>query len=335
MYTSRIFFFVIIMIVLAIIIVVISFLAYNKRLEKISNGELRDTHSKLPEPGPTAGVTYKTVLICLTIIAVLSISTMIGQINSMSSNLSSMQSKLYNIDMELLELQRKVEENGRLTTDFYWEITDQNMEKKTATLKFSIGLKEYSEDTIVTLALKDQDVMLPRTAPGTFSGQITTNLFENYDQLKVCITDGGITKVETIDFYEYLFWNVLPMGSLECNLNSKDSSGKTKTSGWYRLHYESPDKIQSVTVRYLVDGKEVKTLDATTQAKNYEQINLDEEYTFERDLSLLVETLTTDGYRIVEKSYLSSRTSADFEDDDYERIYDGNGNLVWENEKYK
>ena len=331
---SKILFMVIILIVIAIIIVIVSLLAYNKRLDKVTSGEIRDTHSKLPEPGTTAGVTYKTVLICLTIIAVLSISTMIGQINSMSSNLSSMQTKLHEINMDLLEMQRKVEENGRLTTDLSWEVTGENPEKKTVDLKFTVGLKQYSDDTKVKMVLGDHEFALTKETAGTFCGQLTTELFQSYDQLKVCITEGAITKVETTDFYQNLFYEVLPFGGLECNFNSKDFGNKTKCSGWYRLVVYNPDKLQKVTVTCLVDGKEYKTFDATKMAKEYTQIDLDKDLSIEKDLSLLVETISTNGYKIEKKYVLVYRTPAGSDAEEYEKVYDEAGNLVWQNEKY-
>ncbi|MBP5669293.1 MAG: hypothetical protein J6X14_03190, partial [Lachnospiraceae bacterium] len=66
---SRIAVYIILLIVVAIIITVISIIAYNKRLDRITKGEVRDAHSNVPEPQATAGFTYKAVLIVLSIIA--------------------------------------------------------------------------------------------------------------------------------------------------------------------------------------------------------------------------------------------------------------------------
>lgn len=331
---SGILIFVLILIFIAGIIVVVNLIAYNKRLDKVTSGEVRDTHSNLPEPGTTAGITYKTVLIALTIIAVLSISSLIGQMNSMSRNVSSLQSKLHEINMELLELQSKVEENGKLTTDLSWEITGQDMEKKTVDLNFTVGLKQYSAETKVKMLLGDHEFPLTMVKAGTFSGQMTTGLFQNYDQLKICITEGTITTVETTDFDQSLFMDVLPFGGLDCNFTSKDIGKKTKCNGWYRLVIYNPEKLQKVTATYLVDGKEYKSFDATDMAKEYTQINLDKDITIEKDLSLLVETISTDGYKIEKKYILVYRTPAGSDAQEYEKVYDEAGNLVWENEKY-
>ena len=331
---SKIFILLLVIFVIAFIIVVAGLLAYNKRLEKVASGELRDTHSRIPEPGTTAGVTYKTVLIALTIISVLSISTLIGQISSMSNNVSNLQSNLHNINMDLLELRQKVEDNGRLTTNLEWTVTGQDMAKKTVDLKFTVDLKQYSDDTKVMMVLGDQEFPLTREKAGTFSGQITSDLFQNYDQLKTCITEGSITKVETTDFDQNLFYDVLPFGGLDCNLTSKDFGKKTKCNGWYRLIVYNPEKLQKVTVTCLVDGKEYKTFDATDAAKEYAQIDLDKDVTIEKDLSLIVETISTEGYKIEKKYVLVYRTSAGSDAEEYEKVYDEAGNLVWANEKY-
>ncbi|MBQ9490262.1 MAG: hypothetical protein IKO03_10060 [Lachnospiraceae bacterium] len=326
--------YVIILLILAVIIILVGVLAYNKRLDKITRGEAHDTHTRIPEPGTTAGVTYKTVLIALMIIAVLSISSLLGHISAMKNQITSLQSQVHTMSMDVIELKNDLAQSDSLVTDLAWEITGQDMEKKTADLKFTLGLKQYSDDTKVTIALKNHEIPLTKTAPGTFSGQLTTNIFESYEQLKICITEGTITTVETSDFYQYLFWDLLPVNMLECNLDSKDLREKTKCNGWYRLIYDHPEMLQKVTITYLVDGEEYKTFDATSMAKEGAQIDLDKDVIIKKDLVLVVETLSTDGYKIVKKNPLVYRTPSDYLEDGYERIYDAAGNLVWENEKY-
>ena len=66
----------ILMIVIAILIIVISIIVYNKRLDKITKGEIHDTHNPVPEPKTTANVLYKTILIVITAVSFISISTM-------------------------------------------------------------------------------------------------------------------------------------------------------------------------------------------------------------------------------------------------------------------
>ncbi len=332
---SKALFLVIILMILAAIIIIVSFLAYNKRLNRIASGEIRDTHSNIPEPGTTAGITYKTVLICLTIFTLLSVSTLTGIVRSMNNTINNMKSSQHDMNMNILELQRQIEQSNSLLSDISWEITGQDAEKKTVDLKFTISLKQFSENTTVTLGLKDKEFPLTKTTLGNYVGQITTSLFEDYEQLKVCITENGVTRVESANFDRYLFWDTLPMPRIECNFTSKDSMGKVKCNGWYRLAFNAPEKINKVTVTYLADGKELKSFDATKEAKENTQIDLEKDLTVEKNLALLIEIQTEDGYKICQKTIVIYKASPDSVDEDYERIYDSAGNLVWENEKYK
>ena len=332
---SRIAVYIILLIVVAIIITVISIIAYNKRLDRITKGEVRDAHSNVPEPQTTAGFTYKAVLIALSIIALLTISRVNGMIDGLNHTINNLQSQLHLMSMDMLELKESVEQSGNLVSNLSYEIASEDMEKKTGALNFSLNLKQYSENTKVTISLGNHEAQLKKTTPGTFSGKITVDLFGFYDQLKVCIAEDNITKVESSDFQQYLFWNVLPMPRLECNLESKESRGKIKCNGWYSLAFDNPEKIEFATIAYVVDGKELEAFDATTEVRNGTKINLDKDMTVTSSLSVKVDILTKDGYRISTQHVLAYTASPEYVDDDYERIFDSDRNLVWDNEKYE
>ncbi|MCR5458511.1 MAG: hypothetical protein K6F51_01310 [Acetatifactor sp.] len=332
---SKIAFSLIFMFIIAIIIILLSIYAYNKRLDKIAKGELRDAHSNVPEPAATAGVTYKAVLIALSIVAILSISRANGMIDSLNNTINNMKGTQHEMNMEILELQRQVAQSEKLVSNLSWQISGQDMEKKTVDLFFSVDLKQYSDLTRVTLALKDKEILLTKSTPGTFTGTLTTDLFASYDELKVCITEGNLTKVESEEFSHYLFWDVLPLPSLACSGESKDSFGKIKYNGWFSFQYQAPDKLEKVTVTYVADGKDVKTFDATSEAKTGARIDLDKDITVEKNLAIRTTVITTYGYRIETQNVITYKAEPDCMGEDYERIYDANGNLVWNNEKYE
>ncbi|MBQ6094207.1 MAG: hypothetical protein IJL09_02280 [Lachnospiraceae bacterium] len=332
---SRIAVYIILLIVVAIIITVISIIAYNKRLDRITKGEVRDAHSNVPEPQATAGFTYKAVLIVLSIIALLTISRVNGMIDGLNHTINNLQSQLHLMSMDMLELKESVEQSDNLVSNLSYEIAGEDMEKKTVDLNFSLNLKQYSENTKVTIILGDHEAQLKKTTPGTFSGKITVDLFGFYDQLKVSIAEDNITKVESSDFQQYLFWNVLPMPRLECNLESKESRGKIKCNGWYSLAFDNPEKIECAFIFYVVDGKELEAFNATTEIKNGTKISLDKDTTVTSSLAVRVDILTTDGYRISTQHVLAYTASPEYVDDDYERIFDSTGTLVWDNEKYE
>ena len=332
---SRIAVYIILLLIIAIIITVISIIAYNKRLDRITKGEVRDAHSNVPEPQTTAGFTYKAVLIVLSIIALLTISRVNGMIDGLNHTINNLQSQLHLMSMDMLELKESVEKSDNLVSDLSYEIASEDMEKKTVDLNFSLTLKQYSENTKVSIILGDHEAQLKKTTPGAFSGKITVDLFGFYDQLKVCIAEDNVTKVESSDFQQYLFWNVLPLPRLECNLESKDSRGKIKCNGWYKLAFDNPEKIEFATISYIADGKELKNFEATTEVKNGTQIYLDKDIVVTSSLSIRVDILTKDGYKISTQHVLAYTASPDYLEDDYERIFDSTGTLVWGNEKYE
>ena len=289
----------------------------------------------MPEPQTTAGFTYKTVLIVLSIIALLTISRVNGMIDGLNHTINNLQSQLHLMSMDMLELKESVEQSDKLVSNLSYEIASEDMEKKTVDLNFSLTLKQYSENTKVTIILGDHEAQLKKTTPGTFSGKITVDLFGFYDQLKVCIAEDNITKVESSDFQQYLFWNVLPMPQLECNLESKESRGKLKCNGWYKFVFENPEAIEFAAISYIADGKELKNFDATTEVKNGTKINLDKDITAASSLSVRVDILTKSGYKISTQHVLVYTASPEYVEDDYERIFDSTGTLVWDNEKYE
>ena len=325
-------FFIIIILIIAAIIIFVSFCLYNKRLQKIADGELRDTHTRIPEPGTTAGITYRTVLIGLAIIAILGISSINGLIRSLNNNMNDLSSKQYELSLKLTEMQNQMEQRDRMVSDFTWEITDKDVNLKTAGVTFWVDLKQYSDNTAVTLALKEREIPLTKTGPGTFSGTATLDIFEGYDIVKICIRENDVTRVENMDFYQSLFLELFPMPRLECSFSVKEANGKMKCNGSYKFSFDNRDQIKKVKVTLLGDGKEIQTFDATDMAKDDTRIELEKNTTVEKDLVLQLEVITNDDYKLVQRQVLVYSTSAG-SDEDYERIYDRDGNQIWENEK--
>jgi len=89
-----VFAYIIIMTLIAAVIIVVSIVAYNKRLDKVTRGEVHDTHSAIPEPRSTAGVIYKTVLIILAILIYIGLSTASGIISGLENRVSSLDSSV-------------------------------------------------------------------------------------------------------------------------------------------------------------------------------------------------------------------------------------------------
>ena len=140
--------------------------------------------------------------------------------------------------------------------------------------------------------------------------------------------------MKTEDMPGWLFWEYLPMPSFECRFNSGVRLGKTTYDGEYRVVTDCMEDIQSVTVTYLSGGKELKTLDITAQTLAEEMTSLDKGLEIGSDLTFRLEIVTKSGFRIQKQIIMIYDSAYDPELEEYERITDATGNLLWENSKY-
>ena len=76
---------IVVMAVAAVLIIAVSIIIYNRRLDKVTKGEIRDTHNPLPEPKTTAGVLYRTILIVIASVSLISIGTLSGVVASLQN----------------------------------------------------------------------------------------------------------------------------------------------------------------------------------------------------------------------------------------------------------
>lgn len=313
------------------IISLLSLHIYNKRLEKIAKGEIRDVHSKILDPGTTAGLSYKVVLIVIIIISFISIAGLTGRIDSLYNQINSMQRTQNSMESELTQIRYQLEESTKLVSSMDWNLTDEDLKNNSINVDLKVTLKSFSDDTTVTLDVNGTQIPMSKVSSGTYQKKFTANIFEDYTQLKLLITQNGITTVETpTDFPDYLFWSYLPMPSLECCFESDMKAGKLTYGGWYKLVTDYPEDIEKATVTYVSDGKDLKTIDATKEAKELSEITLEKGLDVKKDLTLRMEFLTKDGYKIEQQSVVIFEARPDLEDNDYLRIYDSNGTLVWE-----
>ena len=207
-----------IMIGIASVIVVISLIAYNRRLDRIARGEIRDTHTALPEPGTTAGITYKVVLMALMILTVINVSTVSGLVIPMQNSINNLRSTNDDLYREINELHRDLAEQYKKASYSSWEPLSVDPAMNTAELKLYVGLKEYSEDTKVSIDLNGGEIPLTMGRSGEFSTTVTAGIFDQYRNAKLLINDGGRIYTESFDFPEELFWEYLPMPSFQSKI---------------------------------------------------------------------------------------------------------------------
>ena len=99
-----------VMTIAAVLIIVVSIIIYNRRLDKVTRGELRDTHNPLPEPKTPAGVLYRTILIVIASVSLISIGTLSGLVTSLQNSVRELQSSNADINNELYDLRMTLDE---------------------------------------------------------------------------------------------------------------------------------------------------------------------------------------------------------------------------------
>ena len=106
---SSLIIYIIIVLVLAAVIVALSVYAYNRRLDRIARGEERDTHSAVPEPRTTVSVLYRTILMGVVIVSLLTVSALSGKINALQSSLNELRSNQNSMNWDLESIRQQLE----------------------------------------------------------------------------------------------------------------------------------------------------------------------------------------------------------------------------------
>ena len=322
----------IIMVAVAAGIVAACIVAYNRRLDRITSGEIRDTHSAIPEPRTTAGVLYRIILMAAVVLALFSISAANGKLTTLQSRVNQLQSEQSQLVSEIEELQTQLEQSAYSVANSWWEYENVDLDAGTLEVVYTAQLKQYAEDTAVTLEFNGKSLPLEQETPGSFTGRFSIGLFEEFGHPFLCITENGVTKGESADFPECVFWEFLPMPSYSCKFESGISLGKMKYSGTYTVITDHPEEICFAEITYLTGDRELKTMDITDKVVNLEMITLEKGLDLEKDLTFRLELVTKDGFRIVDQSVMIYETSADVESREYLRILDREGNTVWEDD---
>ncbi len=328
------------MILVAILIVAVSIIIYNRRLDKITKGELHDTHNPIPEPKTTADFLYKTILLVVVSISLISVSTMSGMIITLRNDVDNMRNIQGDLNNELYTLRSTIEEQSRLVASSDWSYENVDYGTMTTDVNYSVTLKKYSDDTEVTLSINGNNVPLERTeySPGTYSGTFHAGFFDELMNGTLIIKTAGISTTEKTDLAESLVWQFFPFPGMSSQFNIKSQpGGKTKYTGTYQLHFEDLGQnsdgkmpgVSNVTVTYESSGKELATVDITDQALSGEDIQL--EQGLEGDSYLLARFVITmdNGYRLIDNSIMVIDSDLDPQSLEDRHIEDADGNVVW------
>lgn len=297
--------------------------AYNRHLDKVVRGEERGTHSSLPDPASAADGIYKAVLAGICAALAIMTGALGGQISSLNSEVGGLRSEIRSLRQELEEK----EEESSLVQDLSFEVRDPNYKKMTARVSYKVLLKQYSEDTSLTLRLDDRTIPLEPLGSGAYGADFKLGLFDSFKEEVLTITEKGTSRTEDPCCSFTPFWDLLPVPSLECSLSFSPFS---KYGGSFRISTEFPEDIKEASLTYMTEGRDLKNVDVTEKVRSQDYIDLEKGLKIGNDLTARICLVTESGLVVTDQSVLIHHDGTDLDSLEYFRIEDQEGKILWE-----
>lgn len=322
--------YILILLVIAAVIILVSIYRYNRHLDKVTKGEVHDTHSSIPEPRTTAGVSYKVVLMVIVIMTFIGVSTVNGIVSSMQARMNNLESDMRNLYSQMYQMQEDLKKQSSHIENFTYTMGDVNLDTCKVPIDSELMLKEYTDDTIVSFVVGGKTYDMNYEGNGIYTLSIERDLFDDDYDAQVVIKEPGRNFTEYVDYPSSLYYDYLPMPNFNCSFSSGNRLGKMEVEGNYTLLMGNTDDIESMQVTYVSNGEDLKTIDITTEAINGETIYVDKGLEVNHDLTMRFEIVTKSGFKIVEQQMMVFEEVNYPYDYEYTRIYDSTGNLIWE-----
>ncbi len=221
-----------------------------------------------------------------------------------------------------------LEAQCRVVGEETYEVVRSDLEKMTAEVTCNVGLREYTEDTVVALRLDGQNYELTKKASGTYGANVIVDIMGCYDETELLIQENDKTIVEQATFPMEIWMDVFPMCSMTFQgMDHSETFGTVrKVTGNYTVSTDKPEQIEKVTMTYIADGTDYKTIDITKNVQEGTSIVLDEKPNTKNNFGYRMEILTKSGVTIQESGILVG-TDTEF----FRRITDKNGKVLLEN----
>ena len=320
--------FLIIILLVGLAAVLIGVMAYKRRVSRIENGEVRGTHTSIPAPATTVSAVYKIVLMIIVVIGLINMSAMRGEINSLRNDINNMRSMEY----EIYELKSIIAQNNSRLLNYSYEFGDVNYDNKTGELKLSATLKEFTEDTKVTVEAGVNEFELKKGSGGTYTATVNYGLFEPYSAAEICIKEGDKTTVETVDFPSPIFYEYLPVPNVGTTMTARTSFGKVKYDGEFYIVANHLEDIESASLTYMTSNRDLQTIDITEDMRNGTMITVVKGLPVDDDLTSRIEIITKTGFKIIEQSIMIYGEDSENDTKQFTEIQDSNGHTLWKAE---
>ncbi len=244
----------------ALIAVLVNYLKYKRHISKVMNGEEAPSEKRISSPGETALAIFIVLMLLWSGFALVQFSLLHNDIESLTSKVNSLSRDLA---LDNAGLERKIEESTSLVRTYEFIQRDIDKTDKSVTFDLELALKEYREDTQVTLNYAGQSIQLTKQGE-CFTGSLTLKLWETvYDCAAAEITSGGVTRVDTLwnsvtgplwkDYMPQVYASKLPW-----DVNGKNGKVSIKDDMKFRMLVR--DESIEMTKAYVVteiNGKEV------------------------------------------------------------------------------
>lgn len=320
--------FLVIILIVGLAAVLIGVMAYKRRVSRIENGEVRGTHTSIPAPETTVGAVYKIVLMIIVVIGLINMSAMRGEINSLRHAINNMSAMEY----EIYELKSMIVQNNSRLLSFSFEFGDVNYDNKTGELKLSATLKEFTDDTEVTVEAGVNEFELKKGTGGTYTATVNYGLFEPYSDAQISIKEGEKTTVETIDFPSPIFYEYLPVPNMVKTMTARNLFGKLKYDGEFYIVANHLEDIESASLTYMTSNRDLQTIDITEDMRNGTTVTVMKGLPVDDDLTSRIEIITKSGFKIIEQSIMICGESSENVTKQFTEIQDSRGNTLWKAE---
>jgi len=262
--------------VLALIIGIISVKMYKKKVNRALSEETSRAHIGIPAPAESIDMIIKVVILIVLILIFVKLRHF-GELDQKMDNLESNQTNLMmsvsSLNSSIADLKDAWQKGNSRVLSYSLSYGDLNASDNTCKLMHSLVLKNYSDDTSVSIKTSKGEVFkMTEKATGTYEFEQTADIFtEGPEDIYAVITDGSESCTEVLRPDEYIYpeyWNkYIPVFLLNADDYMHDEGNIH--IGWLHLMLteKSDYRITSASLLASVNGKVVEKIDVTDSFK--------------------------------------------------------------------
>ena len=202
-------------IVIAVIIgIVIYFILYRRHINKTLAGRADDgaavwsqPHHRMPSMGTAALWLCAAAVIINAVVTTVSLSKLYDRVTEISDKVNNL--SVY-LPLEIYSyVDDKLAEQNSLVTSAEYVTVGFDPETNRATLMFTVVPKETEANAELSLSVGGETVVLFATDGGMYSGTLEADIFREYGDVILMISDGAGQRTQILDrMYMYRLWDM-------------------------------------------------------------------------------------------------------------------------------